>query len=143
MSVYRLQQLLAPRSVALVGASPRDGSLGQAVLRNLKAGAFKGDLALINPRYKDIQGHPVVATVNDLIYTPDLLIVATPAPTVPALIAQAADKGIPAAIILTAGLGHGPGALAEQAHAAARKKGLRLVGPNCLGVIAPRANLNA
>ena len=83
MSTYRLQQLLAPLSVALVGASPRNGSLGQAVLRNLKAGLFEGDLALINPRYKDIDGHPVMATLDDLRSVPDLVIIATPAPTVP------------------------------------------------------------
>ena len=143
MSVYRLSQLLSPRSVALAGASPREGSLGQAVLRNLKAGQFKGDLALINPRHTDIDGHRVLETLDDLTSVPDLLIIATPAPTVPALIAQAADKGIATAIILTAGLGHGPGSLADQVERSARKAGLRLVGPNCLGVIAPRANLNA
>lgn len=143
MSTYRLEKLLAPRSVALVGASPREGSLGHAVLRNLKSGRFNGKLSLINPRYKDIQGHPVLATLDDLTSTPDLLIIATPAPTVPGLIAKAAAKGIPAAIILTAGLGHGPGSLAEQVEKAARECGLRLVGPNCLGVIAPLANLNA
>ena len=143
MSVYRLQQLLSPRSIALAGASPREGSLGHAVLSNLKAGLFEGDLALINPRYKDIDGHPALGTLDDLTNVPDLLIVATPAPTVPDLVAKAAAKEIGAAVILTAGLGHGPGSLAEQVEKTARKSGLRLVGPNCLGVIAPRANLNA
>jgi len=143
MSVYRLSQLLSPRSVALVGASPREGSLGQAVLRNLRAGQFKGDILLVNPRYEDIGGMKAVRTLDDLKVAPDLVIAAIPAPTVPQLIAKAAEKGASAAIILTAGLGRGPGSLAEKAESAARAHGLRLVGPNCLGVIAPAANLNA
>lgn len=143
MSVYRLSQLLRPRSVALAGASPREGSLGCAVLRNLEAGQFEGELSLINPRYKNVHGHAVIATIDALERVPDLLVVATPASTVPGLIEQAAGKGIATCVILTAGLGHGPGSLAEQIEKTARTSGLRLVGPNCLGVIAPRANLNA
>ena len=143
MSVYRLSQLLSPRSVALVGASPREGSLGHAILRNLKAGQFKGEIHLVNPRYGEIDGVKAVGALDDLTTAPDLVVVATPALSVPDVVARACAKGASSAIILTAGLGHGPGSLAEQAERTARACGLRLVGPNCLGVIAPAANLNA
>ena len=143
ISTYRLEQLLAPRSIALVGASAREGSLGHAILRNLRDGRFKGEIHLVNPRYKNIDGLKVVGTLGELKTDVDLAVIATPAATVPALIAQASKNGVATAIILTAGLGHGPGSLAEQTESAAREHGLRLVGPNCLGVIAPASKLNA
>lgn len=143
MSTYRLDKLFAPRSVALVGASPREGSLGRTVLRNLRAGGFAGPIHLVNPRHREIDG---VATVPDLVAlaeAPDVVVIATPPATVPGIVAQAGAKGAAAAIIITAGLGQGPGSLADAARAAAREHGLRLVGPNCLGVMAPAAKLNA
>jgi acetyltransferase len=143
MSTYRLQQLFHPRSVALVGASPRENSLGRAVLDNLKQAGFGGTIGLVNPRYKEIDGHPCAARISDLADIPDLIVIVTPADTIPVLIRDAGEKGVAAAIILSAGLGHGPGSLAEECNSIARKCGLRLVGPNCLGVIAPHARLNA
>jgi len=143
MSTYRLDRLLAPRSVALIGASPRPGSLGNAVLANLVGAGFAGPLDLVNPRHGEIDGRPVVASLRDLPEPPDVAVIAVPAEIVPAVVADAADTGVSAAIIVTAGLGHGPGSLAAACEASARAKGLRLVGPNCLGVMAPRAKFNA
>lgn len=143
MSTYRLDELFRPRSVALIGASPRQGALGSAVLGNLKAGGFRGPIYPVNPQYRDIDGATCFAAIADLPETPDLMIVATPAQTVPALIREAGEKGIAAAVILTAGLGHGKGSLAADAERIARQSGLRLLGPNCLGVLAPYAALNA
>ena len=94
-------------------------------------------------RYPEIEGIRAVKTLADLPAVPDLVIVAAPPPTVPEVVATAAAKGAPTAIIITAGLGHGPGSLAEAARQAARARGLRLIGPNCLGVLVPRAKLNA
>jgi acetyltransferase len=143
MSTYRLDRLFAPRSAALVGASPRPGSLGGAVLHNLDGAGFAGALSLVNPRYRDIAGRTVVASLRDLAEPPDVAVVAVPAEAVPAVIAEAAETGVSAAVVITAGLGHGPGSLAAACEAAARPQGLRIVGPNCLGVMAPRAGFNA
>ena len=143
MSTYRLDRLFAPRSVAVVGASPRERSVGGAILRNLRAGGFKGPISLINPHYDEIEGIETVKTLQQLPEAPDLVVVAAPPPAVPGIVSAAGEKGAAAAIIITAGLGHGPGSLADACEKAARATGLRLVGPNCLGVLAPPAKLNA
>ncbi|HUG63414.1 MAG TPA: bifunctional acetate--CoA ligase family protein/GNAT family N-acetyltransferase [Methylomirabilota bacterium] len=143
MSTYRLDRLFAPRSVALVGASPRQGSLGSAMFRTLRDAGFSGPLDLVNPRYPEIDGLPVAKSIRDLQEAPDVAVVAVPPDAVPAVVADAAECGVAAAIIITAGLGHGPGSMAAACEASARAKGLRLVGPNCLGVMAPRARFNA
>jgi acetyltransferase len=143
MSSFHLDKLFSPRSVALVGASPRPTSPGRAVLRNLRAADFKGAIHLINPHYDEIEGVRSVRSFDDLPAAPDLVIIAAPPQAVPAIVAAAGAKGAAAAIIITAGLGHGSGSLAESCETAARATGLRLVGPNCLGILVPGANLNA
>ncbi len=143
MSTYRLDRLLSPRSVAVVGASPRATSPGHAVLRNLTSAGFAGPIHLVNQRYPEIAGIRAVKALGDLPEAPDVVVIATPPPTVPEIVAAAGAMGCAAAIIITAGLGHGAGSLAEASERAARAAGLRLVGPNCLGVLAPRARLNA
>ena len=143
MSTYRLDKLFAPRSVAVVGGSPRATSPGRAVIANLKAAGFEGPLSVVNPRYPEIEGIRTVPSLTALHQAPDLVVIAAPASEVPAIVAQAGQSGTPSAIIITAGLGHGEGSLAETCEKAARQTGLRLVGPNCIGVIAPAAKLNA
>jgi acetyltransferase len=143
MSTYRLHKLFSPRSVAVVGASPRETSAGRAVLRNLRSAGFKGSISLVNPHYGEIEGFKAVKTIQELQEAPDLLAIATPPPSVPGIVAAAGEKGVAAAIIITAGLGHGEGSLADACEGAARATGLRLVGPNCLGVLSSRAKLNA
>lgn len=143
MSTYRLERLFSPRSIALVGASPRHGSLGNAVLRNLNGAGFGGRLTMVNPRHGDIEGLPTVASLRELDGPPDVAVVAVPAVIVPSVVAEAAELGVAVAIVITAGLGHGPGSLAASCEAVARPNGLRIVGPNCLGVMAPRVRMNA
>jgi len=126
-----------------VGASPREHSLGHAVLRNVIAGSFPGHVHLVNPDHPEIEGRAAVANIAALPEAPDVAVIAVPPAAVPETVAAAAAKGIAAAIIITAGLGHGPGSLAEATLAAARSHGLRLIGPNCLGVMVPAARLNA
>src|SRR6266446_1082662 len=129
MSTYRLDKLFSPRSVAVVGASPRDTSPGRAVLRNLRAAGFEGAVSLVNPHYGEIEGIKAVKTIQALRQAPDLLVIATPPQSVPGIVA--------------AGLGHAEGSLADACEKAARATGLRLVGPNCLGVLSSRVKLNA
>ena len=117
MSTYRLDRLFAPRSVALVGASPRPTSVGRTILNNLRTGGFAGPIHLVNPRYGEIEGIPAVKSIADLPDAPDVVIIAAPPAEVPGLIAAAGAKGRPAAIVITAGLGHGPGSLSEAADA--------------------------
>src|SRR6516164_4515864 len=105
MSTYRLDQLFSPRSVAVVGASPRSTSAGHAVLKNLRAAGFQGKLHLVNPHYAEIDGVRSVNSILDIPQAPDLVVIATPAPEVPNVVAASAEKGAGAAIIITAGLG--------------------------------------
>ena len=143
MSTYRLNNLLAPQSVALVGASPRPGSVGKAILNNIRAAQFKGQVGVVNPRYSDIDGMATVSSLAKLPFAPELIVITAPAQAVPKIIAEAASRGVVGAVIISAGLGHGAGSLAEAANRAARDHGMRLIGPNCLGILMPGANLNA
>jgi acetyltransferase len=143
MSTYRLDRLVAPRSLAVIGASPRETSVGRHVVANIFAAGFAGPVHVVNPNYAEIEGVGTVKSIDAIVGTPDVAVIAVPPAAVPETVAAAAAKGAAAAIIITAGLGHGPGSLAEAAERAARATGLRLVGPNCLGVLVPPARLNA
>jgi len=143
MSTYRLDRLFAPRSIAVVGGSPRDTSPGRAVLKNLRSGGFAGAIHLVNPHYDKIEGVAAVKSYEALATTPDVAVIAVPPAAVASVVRAAAGKGTAAAIILTAGLGHGASSIAEECEQAARGAGMRIVGPNCLGVLAPRVKLNA
>lgn len=143
MSNAGLDALFRPRSVAVVGASPRERSLGRVVARNLRAGGFAGRIDIVSPKYADIDGIATAASLADLPEPPDLIVVTVPPGHVPAVIDQAGAAGVRAAVVITAGLGQGEGSPREAAVAAARRHGLRMVGPNCLGVLSPHAGLNA
>ncbi len=143
MSTYRLDTLFGPRSIAVVGASPRPGSLGLTFLRNLIQGGFAGSLYPVNPHHREIEGRPCFASIAKLPETPDLVVVAVPPRNVLDVIEDAGRRGVAAAIIATAGLGYGADSLSEQVRLAARRYGLRIVGPNCIGVLSPRARMNA
>ncbi|OAF18725.1 bifunctional acetate--CoA ligase family protein/GNAT family N-acetyltransferase [Bradyrhizobium neotropicale] len=143
MSTYRLKNLLSPRSVALVGGSPRQVSVGRAVLENIGKAQFKGQFGLVNPRYAEIGGVAPVKSLDMLSFVPELVVITAPASEVPAIVDQAGRLGSAGALIVSAGLGHGPGSLHEATITAARKYGMRLIGPNCLGIMIPGVSLNA
>jgi acetyltransferase len=143
MSTYRLKNLLAPNSLALAGASPRQGSVGRSVLRNIHNARFRGEFGLVNSRYSEIDGVAAVDSLSKLPFVPELVVITAPATAVPGLVEEAGKLGVAGAVIIPAGLGHGEGSLAEAADKAARKYGMRLIGPNCLGIMMPGANLNA
>ena len=142
MSTYALDAVFRPKSVAVVGASTRERSVGRAVVRNLREAGFEGPVGLVNPKYRQIGGVPAVKRLADLPFKPELVVVSTPAVTVPGVIEEACRVGARAALVITAGLGQGPGSLLEKVREIARPHGLRIVGPNCLGVMAPHARLN-
>ncbi len=150
MSTRNLRYLFAPRSVVLIGASDQPHSVGSTVLSNLLAGRAGADKAnavmAVNPRYAELQGMAVYPDIASLPVTPELAVIATPPQAVPALIAQLADKGTRAAVVLSAGMDadHGDGRSHRQAMLdAARPSVLRILGPNCVGIISPRSQLNA
>ncbi|SDQ21837.1 acetyltransferase [Pseudoxanthomonas sp. CF385] len=143
MSTYRLDSIFRPRAVAVVGSQSRPRSVGRAVVENLLGAGFSGPIGLVNKHPSPMDGVTTVRHLRDLPWIPDLVVIATPAATVPQLAAEAAEKGAAAVVVLTAAMGSGPGSPAAQLEALTREKGLRVLGPNCLGVIAPHARLNA
>jgi acetyltransferase len=143
MSTYRLSNVLAPRSVALVGASPRQGSLGAAILGNIRRSGFAGKIGVVNPRYGEIAGMKSAKRIDKLPFVPELVVITAPAKEIPDIIDTAGKYGTAGAVIVSAGLGHGPGSIAEAADRTARTYGMRLIGPNCLGIMMPRTKLNA
>jgi len=139
MSIRNLDFLFAPRSVAVFGASDRPHSVGATVWRNLSR-AYKGTLYPVNPRLAQLDGVPTWGSVADLPATPDLAVVCTPPATVPGLIAELGERGTRAAVVVTAGL------TAKQKQAmldAAKRHTLRILGPNCIGMLVPHLGLNA
>jgi acetyltransferase len=146
MSIRNFHKLFHPASVALIGASERPGSVGAVVARNLRRAGFKGELLLVNPHLENLDGMRVYPGVASLPHAPDLAVIATPPATVPGLIAELGARGTRAAIVITAGfgeLGEEGRALQRAALDAARPYLLRLVGPNCLGMILPGLGLDA
>ena len=146
MSTRNLDALFEPKSIAIIGASNRPGSVGSVVARNLLEGGFDGPVMPVNPHSPSIRSTLSYASVEDLPVTPDLAVICTPPPSVPALIAQLAGRGCRAAIVITAGFGEAGGAGGDLKAAmveAARPSLLRIVGPNCLGVLSPAIGVNA
>jgi acetyltransferase len=143
---HYLRSALVPRSVAVIGATDRRGALGYDVFANLLAGGFKGPIYPVNPKHASVQGHPCVPSLQALPQAPDLAVVVTPARTVPALVADAGARGVPTMLVLSAGFAEaGPEGrqLQDEMLSAARQHGIRLIGPNCLGLMRPAIGLNA
>ncbi len=140
MSIRHLDSLFDPRSVAVIGASDRPASVGATVWRNLREGGFAGPRWAVNPKHASLDGEAVYADVASLPEAPELAVICTPPASVPRLIEQLGERGTQAAVVLTAGL---DGAVKQAMLANARKHLLRIVGPNCLGLLSPRARLNA
>jgi len=140
MTIRNLEHLLSPTSIALIGASPEPRSIGRIVAANLMAGGFQGPIYLVNPRHKSIDGVECHASVADLPAAPDLAVIATPPQTIPAILADLGAKGTRAVVVITAGLGP---ELRNAALEAARPYCLRIVGPNCLGMMLPRLGIDA
>ena len=148
--VYRseshpLDPLFLPKSVAVIGASERPGSVGRSVLWNLLSSPFGGTVFPVNSKRSNVLGIKAYPSVRDLPEKVDLIVVTTPADTVPELIHESVEVGIPAAIVISAGFkefGEHGKELERQISEIIRGK-MRLIGPNCLGVMNPIRGLNA
>ena len=141
MTIRNLELALTPRSVAVIGASERPKSVGRVVLDNVLRG-FEGAVYPVNLKYDAVLGMRCYRTIADLPESPDLAVIMTPASTVPGLIAELGKRGCKLAVVLSAGLGSGNG-LQQAMLDAAREHTLRVIGPNTIGLLAPRAQLNA
>jgi len=143
---HALKRILSPSAVALFGASDQPGSVGQVVLANLLGAGFEGQLVAINPRHETVQGLPCHPDLGSSEVDADLAIIATPPSTVPGIIRQCGRRGVRGAVVLSAGFGE-TGERGQKREAEllrlARRHHVRLIGPNCLGVVRPDAGLNA
>jgi acetyltransferase len=147
VSVRNLERLFQPQSVAVIGASDRAGSVGALVMRNLLEAPFAGPVWPVNLAHDQVAGRQAWRDVASLPAVPDLAVICTPAATVPALVDALGRKGTRAAIVLSAGMASArtaDGRTLQQAMLdAARPHLLRVLGPNCLGLLVPAAKLNA
>jgi acetyltransferase len=146
IGAHYLTQLFEPRSVALVGASGHPQKVGGRVLENLLAGGFAGVLHAVNPRHELVRGVPCVKSIDALPAAVDLAVIATPAPTVRGIIEACGRRGIGHAVVLSAGFaeaGEEGRRLERELVQAARRNGVRVLGPNCVGLMRPPLGLDA
>ncbi len=141
-----LHAIFEPRDIAVIGASEATGSVGRTLLWNLVSSPFGGTVFPVNPKRASVLGIKAYPSICDVPERVDLAVVVTPAPTVPSIISQCADAGVRGAVIISAGfreLGAAGLELEQRVLKQARRGGIRLIGPNCLGVMNPLNGLNA
>ncbi len=147
MAIRNLDKIFKPKSVAVIGASERPSSVGHTVVTNLVTSGFPGEVYPINPKYDSLEGLKAYPNVAALPDGADLAVICTPAKTVPRLIVECGEAGIMGLVVLTAGFreagGEGKQLEQQMRETAVLYDGMRIVGPNCLGVLCPHQNLNA
>jgi acetyltransferase len=146
MDRHILQKFFKPQAVAVVGASPKEGTIGFTLVNNLKRDGFQGDIYPINPKHGEILGlkaYPSITAVGGVI---DLAVIAVPILGVAAIMQECGQAKVPGAIIISAGgkeVGDEGQKVEAEIAAAAKAGGIRYLGPNCLGIICPQTHLNA
>ena len=146
MSTYHLQRVMNPESIAVIGASPKKGSVGAAVMENLVTGGYKGNIYPVNPKYDAVMGLPAVSKAEDLPPDIDLSVIATPMPTIPGLLEVCAQKKMGGAVIISAGddISKAQGVkTARMIKAISLRTGLRIIGPDSVGIANTSLCLNA
>ncbi len=146
MHNHYLTPLFNPRSVAVFGASDTPNSVGTVLFKNLRQGGFRGEIYALNPKHKRVQGVEAYARLEDIEAPVDLAVIATPAATVAGIIDDCGRHGVKAAVVLSAGFreaGESGAHLERQVLTTANRHGVRILGPNCLGIISPHVGLNA
>ncbi|HUC85512.1 MAG TPA: bifunctional acetate--CoA ligase family protein/GNAT family N-acetyltransferase [Candidatus Acidoferrales bacterium] len=141
-----LSPIFSPDSVAVIGATETLNSVGRTILENLTKGGFAGSIYPVNPKRETVLGIKAYPSITAVPTAPDLAVIITPPATVPAIVKDCGAKGVKGAIIITAGFKEigAPGVeLERQVLEEASKAGMRIVGPNCLGVMVPGGKLNA
>lgn len=147
MSVVRdLDPFFKPKSVAVIGATPISGKIGNIIIENLLSDGYKGKILFVNPNYKEILGMPCYPTVLDCPVDIDMAVIVVPAKLVPEVMEQIGRKGTKAVTIISAGFSEGDAEGKEREKVVldiAKRYSIRMVGPNSLGVISPHARMNA
>lgn len=147
MSIKKLDSIFRPKRIALIGVSNNPNSVGGLTLRNLVGGGFRGVVYPINPKHEAVMGIPCYPDVKSLPKRPDLAVIMTPAKQVPDIINECGEFGISGIIIMSAGFKESgeKGRILEEKvkEQVERFPGMRVIGPNCLGVIVPGLHLNA
>ncbi len=141
-----LESFFAPASVAVVGASREEGKVGHEILENILKGGYEGKVFPVNPKADEVLGLRCYPDLTSIGETPELVVVVVPAKVVPAVMEECGKVGCKAAVIITAGfkeVGEEGRRLEQRVVEIARRSGIRVIGPNCLGVMAPRSKLNA
>jgi acetyltransferase len=141
-----LSVFFSPQNVAVIGASERAGSVGRTVLWNLISSPFGGTVLPVNPKRDNILGIRAYPSLAEIDGSVDLAVIVTPAPSVPDVMAECAAKGVKGAIVISAGfreIGPEGAELERRILAQAREARIRVIGPNCLGVMNPVGGLNA
>ena len=146
MSVHNLEKIFKPESIAVVGASERPGSVGSAIMHKLTEAGFPGKIFPINPNYKTLWNLPAFPSLKELVDPIDLAVIAIPIAETPGIIKECGQMNIGGAVVISAG-GKETGSKGARIEEAIKKEaentGLRIIGPNCLGVISNHARLNA
>ena len=142
MTIRNLERAVHPKSVAVIGASTREGSLGQVVMNNIIAAGFEGEVWPVNPKHREVAGRRCYSNACELPGVPDLGVIVTPPTAVPGVIGELIEKGTCAAVVITGGLTRENG-LRQAILDAAKPALFRIIGPNSLGLMIPPLKLNA
>ncbi len=146
MSIYNLEKIFEPSSVAIIGASEKEGTIGHALIKNLVEGNYPGKVYPINPRYESIKGLTSFPSILATGQTINLAVIATPIAQVPSVIKECVQANVSGAIIISAGgkeIGSKGQQIEEEMEKEALKGGIRIIGPNCMGIVSAEAKLNA
>jgi acetyltransferase len=145
MNTHYLSSLFTPQSVALFGASDKQDSVGGVVFKNLLTSGFKGRIFAINPKRDEVQGQKAFSSLEEIDQVVDLAVVATPAKSIPGIVEECGEHGVKMMLILSAGFretGEEGRRLEDKVTQLVKRHGIRLMGPNCLGIIRPDRGLN-